>query len=154
MRKKDRKTLLNHWFYYYGHVPCTLEDIETFHNLLEEQEDKVMMYVITAFMLPDIGGRTVTTEILIGAIRSGKLNELLDKLPAFDSLDKEVCKQYKAIEELILDQCEETYFNPEPPVPMDITEMLEPGESAAVINLDNINEQNNGIVIIRKPNKI
>ena len=151
MIETNRKTLLNHWFHYYGHVPYTFEELNIFEKLLNEQEDKIRMYILFAALGPKINNRVATTEYLIAAIRDKSLDKLLNNLKTFESIkDKEELEYLLGIEEQLLEEYEQTYINPEVPNYIDIDEILNPGESAAVINLDNLKEKNRGIIIYQK----
>ncbi len=70
--KDEKKSLLIHWFNYYGGIIMELNDLENFGNLIEEKQDELFDHIVTNCIFRD----TIQTNLLVQCMRNNKLDEL------------------------------------------------------------------------------
>ncbi len=108
----EKKELLIHWWHYYGKVMYTLEEMNQFRQMIEENCDQVMMMAIFGY----VDG--ITSQPIIAAMRAGKLEELKSTLPKPEEQDDKFKEVYSMVEAELIKELVKTYNNPEPSVPM------------------------------------
>jgi len=112
---KDKKKILLHWWHYFGKIIYTKEELITFKKMIDDNSDEVMMLAVTGYICK------LTSQPIIKAMRVNKLDELKATLPILKEENEEFKASYRQKENDLLKQLINTYNNPEPSVPMDIT---------------------------------
>jgi hypothetical protein len=117
--------LLDFWFYYYGGVPITWAEWKVdFKELAETYADQIFDYIITSFLFQ----KTIQTNLLVASMRAGKVKELFDSVINYSTLEEEDKKKIDPVRCSILEEIEESFAHPKPPVPMDIAIVVETGD--------------------------
>ena len=111
---EEKKSLLLHWWHYYGKGIYTLAEIEQFEKMIDENYDQVWGLAIAGFI------HELTSQPILFAMREDKVADLLATLPVIEEQSDEFKEAYAKAEKALLTQIVQTYNNPEPSVPMDI----------------------------------
>ena len=89
--------------------------------LAHTNADDIFDYILTSFLFK----KTIQTNVLVGAMRQGKVKELFDALVKYDELSDEQKKRIDPIRCSLLEEIRHSYKAPEPPVPMDVAIVIE-----------------------------
>lgn len=107
--KIELKSLLLHWFHYYGKLPYNLDELEKFKNVIDKYGEKIFEFIV-ACLITEVDPNIC----MISAIRKNIVDSLFDSLPNsndFSNKDKKIFdKKLKEIKDEII----RTYQNPEP----------------------------------------
>ena len=115
--KEEKTSLLNHWFYYYGGVIVTLEEIEKFGELAKTKQEEIFNYITTSL----ICNNTIQTNVLVACMRQNKIDELFEHVINVQSIEDEAAKaQIEEVRNYIVKEMVHSYLYPEPPVPMSV----------------------------------
>ena len=99
------KGLLIHWWHYYGKCIYTLAELEEFEKIIDEYgTDKVLDIAVASYITCD-GSPTVILE----SIRTDTVEELINTLPDFESMEEEKKTAYNAIKEEFVEIISGTY---------------------------------------------
>ncbi len=118
---EEKSNILNFWFYYYGGVLVTLEEIEKFRQLAMTRQDEIFNYIVTSFLFHN----TIQTNVLVAAMRQDKTEELFKCLLDEKQLDDELRIRVEATKDCLIKEIVHSYLFPEPPVPMNIQIMVQ-----------------------------
>ena len=122
--KEEKTSLLNHWFYYYGGVIVTLEEIEKFGELAKTKQEEIFNYITTSL----ICNNTIQTNVLVACMRQNKVDELFEHVINVQSIEDEAARaQIEEVRNYIVKEMVHSYLYPEPPVPMSV-EVVAPEE--------------------------
>ena len=116
--QEEKKTILNHWWHYYGKLLYSLDELERFNKLLDTNCDDVFTTAICSYT------RGYSSQILISAMRQGKVDELFKVLPDTITDDELRNRAYKALCNEFLSEVVGTLNNPEPSIPMSDDEII------------------------------
>lgn len=115
--KEEKKEILNHWWYYYGKLLLSLDEIEKFNKLLDSNTDDIFVTALCGY------AQGLSSQVLIGAMRQGKVDELFGILPDFKN-DEKLKEAFKTISADFLNEVVGTLNNPEPDIPMSEEEII------------------------------
>ncbi len=115
----DEKTqFLLHWFHYYGQGFVNLDELEKFHELVENNPDGVYCAAVAAYITG------VSTKHLLDAIRAGKTETFLDNMTALTKKEK-FRDMLDEVENDFVEEVVGTYNNPEPSAPVDAEKLVD-----------------------------
>lgn len=120
--KEEQKNLLFHWWKYYSRDIYTLEELEIFEGMLDDDCKNTYQLAVLSY----ING--YGNKLLLGAMRNDALEELKGKVPDFGKSGLEFKKYFEEEEEAFISEIVNSYNNPEPSIPLDsetIREQLE-----------------------------
>lgn len=111
--KDEQTALLLHWWYYYGKIIFTLEEIENFKKMIEKDSRQILALATLGYY------HGITNQPIIAAMRQNKMDELLATIPNFN--DEKTKESFLTIEKDLIKELVKTYNNPEPSIPLDQT---------------------------------
>ena len=121
---EDKSNILNHWFYYYGGVLVTLEEIEEFRKLAMTRQDDIFNYIVTSSLI----NKTIQTNVLVAYMRENRVDELFEHLIDMGNLSEPARRKVEAVRDFLIKEIVHTYLFPEPPVPMNIQIVIDEEE--------------------------
>ena len=113
---EEKSNILNFWFYYYGGVLVTLDEIERFRKLAMTKQDEIFNYITTSFIV----NNTIQTNVLVAAMRQDKVEELFKSLIDEKQLEDKLRIRLEATKDSLIKEIVHSYLFPEPPVPMNV----------------------------------
>ena len=114
---EEKKEILRHWWHYYGKLAYTFAELELFNQLLDENADKIYLMAIQFYQAG------LSSQLLIGAMRSNGVDSLLAQFPDLLEIDQRDIA-YTTLSGRFLDEVVKTLNNPEPDIPMDPEELI------------------------------
>lgn len=120
---EDKADILNFWFYYYGGVIVTLDEIEKFRELAKERPDDIFNYIVTSSFVQN----TIQTNVLVACMRQDKLDELFATVINYEKLEENEKEYFRGLRKDLITAIVKAYHKPEPPVPMDVGIVVEEG---------------------------
>ncbi len=115
--KEEKKDILNHWWYYYGKLLITFDEIEEFNRLLDSNTEDIYVSALMGYV------QGLSSQVLIAAMRQGRVEEYFKILPNVED-DEKLKEVFKAISKDFLNEVVGTLNNPEPSVPMSDEEII------------------------------
>ena len=116
--KDEQKELLEHWWVYYGKMLYTGEELEIFNEMVEKIPDQVLFIALISYL------KGYSSQPLLQAIREDNVDGLISLLPSYNDEDKEIIDYYKKSEQHFISILVKSYNNPEPDVPMKLTDVI------------------------------
>ena len=116
--KDEKKNILNHWWHYYGKLLVSFDEIEQFQNLLDSNIEEIYVTALCSYL------KGLSSQVLIAAMRQGKIEELFKSLPNINTFDKEINEAFEALSDEFLNEVVNTLNNPEPDIPMSEEEII------------------------------
>lgn len=131
MNDKQKKTLLTFWFHYYGKLIYTLEEYETFLDLLETNlSDMENIAVMTCIC-------NQSPSIIVLSIRQNKRKELLSCVSMEDINKSGLSQHFEKSRNEFWTIIQHDYQNPQSDVPIEPEQMM-----SQVMDILDSNESN------------
>lgn len=109
----QKKTLVKHWWHYYGKMVITFAELQRFHELVEKDVDTIFRFAVDSFIIGQ------SSQQLIVAMRFNEENQLLEKVTIIDELNDKEKEEYELATKAFVEMLIDSYNNPEPDVSMD-----------------------------------
>lgn len=121
--KEEQKSLLHHWWHYYGKSIYTFDELEKFLDLVDKNPEQIMHVATSNFIVGDMekSPRPLSNEILLECIRQNRTSELFSALPKLESFNNAAMEHYNKMRGHLLKDIVKTYNNPEKSVPVSIS---------------------------------
>ena len=113
---EEKRSLLNHWFYYYGGTVMTLKEMDDFNTLATQRPDDIFRHIVTISAF----NHTIQSNLLLQCMQKGTLDELFGYSITPDQIVPGKEQEFEDYRSMIFDEILGTFVNPEPAVPMDI----------------------------------
>lgn len=104
----EKKSLLIHWFTYYGKMIYSLQEFMDYQELIKEKADDVFKYAIIAYLNKE------SSQKLLMAIRNNEAHEFLKIICDRIKNDEKLNSLVNESENSLLPILVETYNHPEP----------------------------------------
>lgn len=117
----EQKELLNHWWFYYGKMLYTAEELKRFNEMVDQNPYQILSIAIISY----ING--YSSQPLLQAIRDNNIEDLIATLPSLNNKDQDFINSYKETESHFISILVKSYNNPEPDVPMKLKDVIKQG---------------------------
>lgn len=98
LSNETKKGLMLHWWHYYGKSIYTLEELEKFESLINNNIEQVLEIAIANYMFGE--GPTP----LLMAIRKNLVSKMLEVLPNITELSEEAKAQYTEVKTAFINE--------------------------------------------------
>ena len=93
----EKKNLLHHYFWYYGHMLYNLKELDKYDKLLNRRVDDIFNYAVISFI------NRQTTELLIYSMRKNNEENLLDDVEkTIVNMNPELKRDYNETQNVFL----------------------------------------------------
>ena len=93
------KGLLMHWWHYYGKDIYTLEEMETFSEIIDTYGvDKVIDAGVASFIAGD-----GSPQVILSCIRTNSIEEMFETLPNFAEMEEHEKQAYEKIKQVFIE---------------------------------------------------
>ena len=117
----EQKELLNHWWFYYGKMLYTAEELKRFNEMVDQNPYQILSIAIISY----ING--YSSQPLLQAIRDNNIEALIATLPSLNNKDQDFINSYKETESHFISILVKSYNNPKPDVPMKLKDVIKQG---------------------------
>lgn len=101
---KVDKSLLLHWWHYYGRCMYTLAELEKFEEIIDQYGPNKVFEVVVASYICDDGSPTV----LLLSLRNHRVEDLFNSLPDIQKMEERERNTYHKLEQELVSMISET----------------------------------------------